>query len=249
LPIEGQVCLWVLIIGDDEPAREHHDRYPTSLGCGALLAPVQLGFGRPQGHEFASPRVAGTLNRKVMIMSTYRVHSIDSAPEKSRPALQDLKKTFGFIPNVAGAMAESPVLLDAFAGVFHKVHSGTFTEPQVQTLLLTNAVTNTSAWPVALHSKLALEAGVAPADVQAIRERRLPEDSKLAALSGLTRAMIEKRGHLDERDLATFREAGFRQDQVLEVITVVAASAMTNCTASITEPPVEAPLQAHVWKG
>lgn len=40
---------------------------------------------------------------------------------------------------------------------------------------------------VAFHTGLALKEGIAPADVQAIREGRLPKDSKLAALSGLRR--------------------------------------------------------------
>jgi hypothetical protein len=59
--------------------------------------------------------------------------------------------------------------------------------------------------------------------------------------------MIEKRGHLEERDVAAFREAGFGQDLVLEIITIVAASAITNYTASITNPALEPALQPHAW--
>ena len=47
---------------------------------------------------------------------------------------------------------------------------------------------------------LALKEGIDPADVQAIREGRLPKDGKLAALSALAKTMIEKRGRLDDRD-------------------------------------------------
>jgi hypothetical protein len=39
------------------------------------------------------------------VMSSYRIYSIESAPEKSKPALQDLKNAFGFIPNIAGVVA------------------------------------------------------------------------------------------------------------------------------------------------
>jgi hypothetical protein len=97
-------------------------------------------------------------------MSTYRIHTIESAPEKSKPALQDLEKTFGFIPNVAGAMAESPVLIGAFVPLFHAVHSGSFSEAEIQVVLLTNAVTNSATWPVALHSKLVPGALMKPQD-------------------------------------------------------------------------------------
>jgi alkylhydroperoxidase family enzyme len=180
-------------------------------------------------------------------MPTYRIHTIESAPEKSKPALQDLQKAFGFIPNLVGAMAASPVLISALVPVFHEVHSGSFSEAEVQVVLLTNAVTNSATWPVALHTKLALDAGVTADDVQAIRAQRPPKDARLAALSGLARAMIEKRGHLQERDIATFREAGFGQDLVLELIAIVAASVITNYTAGITQPALEAALQPHAW--
>ena len=115
-------------------------------------------------------------------------------------------------------------------------------------MLLTDAVTNGSAWAVAFHTTLALKEGIEPADVQAIREGRLPKDSKLAALSGLAKTMIEKRGHLGEEDIHRFLAAGFGNDHLLEVIAAVAASTITNYTANITKPPLDAPFQAHAWR-
>ncbi len=180
-------------------------------------------------------------------MSTYRIHTIESAPEQSRPVLRELQQAFGLIPNIAGAMAESPVLINGFIGLFQRVHAGTFTEAQIQTLLLTNAVTNACSWAVAFHTALALKEGLQPADVEAIRDGRAPEDHKHAALSTLTRTLIEKRGHLDDRDVERFLETGFNQAQVLEVLAVLAASTITNYVGNITKPPVEAPFQAHLW--
>ena len=82
------------------------------------------------------------------------------------------------IPNIAGAMATSPVLINSLVALFGKVHGGSFTEAQVQTLLLTDAVTNGCTWAVAFHTALALKEGVDPADVQAIREGRVPKDAR-----------------------------------------------------------------------
>jgi hypothetical protein len=89
-------------------------------------------------------------------MSTYPLHTLASAPEQSRPVLQQLQQAFGMIPNIAATMAESPVLINGFIGVFRQVHSGSFTEAQIQTLLLTNAVTNACPWAVAFHTALPL---------------------------------------------------------------------------------------------
>ena len=108
-------------------------------------------------------------------------------------------------------MATSPVLINSLVGLFGNVHGGSFTEAQVQTVLLTDAVTNACTWAVAFHTALALKEGIDPADVQAIREGRLPKDSKLAALSALAKTMIEKRGRLDDRGRRAIPRGRFRQ--------------------------------------
>jgi alkylhydroperoxidase family enzyme len=182
-------------------------------------------------------------------MTNFPIYTSESAPERSKPALQQLQAAFGMIPNIAGAMATSPVLINSLVGLFGNVHGGSFTEAQVQIVLLTDAVTNRSAWAVAFHTTLALKEGIDRADVQAIRDGRLPKDNKLAALSALAKTMIEKRGRLDEEDVDRFLGAGFGNDHLLEVIAAVAASTITNYTGSITKPPLEAPFQAHAWAG
>ena len=180
-------------------------------------------------------------------MTSFPVHTMESAPERSKDALKQLQSAFGMIPNIAGAIATSPVLINSLVGLFGNVHGGSFTEAQVQTVLLTDAVTNASTWAVAFHTALALKQEIDPKDVQAIRERRLPKDAKLAALSALAKTMIEKRGRLDNQDVDRFIAAGFGKDHLLEVIAIVAASTITNYTGSITKPPLEAPFQTYAW--
>jgi AhpD family alkylhydroperoxidase len=180
-------------------------------------------------------------------MSSHPVHSIESAPAQSKPVLQRLQQAFGLIPNIAAAMAASPVLINGFIGLFERVHASSLTEPQIQTLLLTNAVANACEWAVAFHTALALQQGVHPADVDAIRHGGLPSDVGLASLSTLARTLIEKRGRLAESDQRRFLEAGFSSEQILEVIAVVAASTITNYTGSVTQPPLEAPFEEFVW--
>src|SRR6201999_3945325 len=141
-------------------------------------------------------------------MTNFPVHTIESAPEGAKPALEQLQSAFGMIPNILGVMGTSPVLINSLVGLFGKVHGGSFSEAQVQIVLLTDAVPNASTWAVAFHTTLALKEGIDPADVQAIREGRLPRDSKFAALSALAKTMIEKRGRLNNEEVDRFLAAG-----------------------------------------
>jgi len=180
-------------------------------------------------------------------MQAFPVHTVESAPEQSRPSLQALQGAFGMIPNIAGAMSTSPVLIGSLVGLFQKVHGGSFSEEQIQILLLTNAVTNACAWAVAFHTALALKEGVASADVQAIREHRAPQNPKNAALSLLARTLIEKRGRLDDADVTRFLQAGFDKSHLLEVVAAVAASTITNYTGNVTQPPLDAAFEPYAW--
>ena len=180
-------------------------------------------------------------------MQSFPVHTIESAPEESKSSLRVLQGIFGIIPNIAGAMSTSPVLIGSLVGLFQKVHSGSFSEAEIQLLLLTNAVTNSCAWAVAFHTALALKAGVEPEDVQALRERQTPRTPKLSALSTLARTLIEKRARLEDLDVSRFLQAGFSKAQLLEVIAVVAASTITNYTGNVTKPPVETDFEAYAW--
>jgi alkylhydroperoxidase family enzyme len=180
-------------------------------------------------------------------MHRYRIHTLESAPEKSRAPLTCLREQFGFVPNLAATMAESPVLIDGFVGALVNFVTGTFTGGQRQILLLTNAVTNRSSWAVAFHSTMAAREGISHQDIQAIRDGELPGDVALAALSGLTRALIEKRGHLDENDLGAFTRAGFAPHQVFEVIAGLASSVMANYAGNIAPPALEDRFAAWAW--
>ena len=84
------------------------------------------------------------------------------------------------------------------------MHGVSFTEPQIQTLLLTNAAGSA----VAFDSALALRQGLDPADVEAIRAGGAPRDPELAALSMLARSLIETRGKIGEGAQAAFLAAG-----------------------------------------
>ncbi|MDE1996217.1 MAG: carboxymuconolactone decarboxylase family protein [Rhizobiaceae bacterium] len=180
-------------------------------------------------------------------MTEFPIHTLETAPEGAKAALNGLKSAFGFVPNIVGAMSTSPVLINCLTALFQNVHGGSFTEPQIQVLLLTNAVTNAAEWAVGFHSYLALEQGVPASDVSAIRRGKLSSEPQAAALSRLARTLIETRGRISPDDADIFLSAGFSQAHLLEVIAVVAASTITNYTASVTRPALEAPFDVHVW--
>src|SRR6266702_7331899 len=178
-------------------------------------------------------------NKGIGKMQRFTLQTIESAPEKSRPTLQTLESRFGFIPNVMATMANSPVLLNGFVGSFGSFHGGSLNECEKQILLLTNAVTIKCPWTVAAHSTFAIEDGVSESDVKAIRDGKLPKNPKYAALSELTKTLIEKRGNATEADIERFTSAGYLKDQIFEVVLGIGISMTTATTTNMARTPVE----------
>ena len=180
-------------------------------------------------------------------MPRFNLQTIESAPEKSKATLKALEERFGFLPNVMATMANNPVLLNGFAATFGSFHGGSLDEIEKQVLLLTNAVTIKCPWTVAAHSTFAIEDGIAESEVQAIRAGKLPRDPKYAALSALTKALIEKRGNVSDADIDAFTSAGYARAQILEVVTGVGISTMAATTTNMAGTPIEERFQPQAW--
>jgi alkylhydroperoxidase family enzyme len=214
-----------------------------TITCGVIAAPP---------NPFDSGAVGSRITRHVAQenhMTTYQIHTVASAPEKSKPALEQLQQVFGVLPNIAAVIGNSPKLVNSLVGVFQQVHSSSLTEPEIQIVLLTDAVVNSSQYAVAFHTALAGQQGVSREETDAIRDGRAPRDRRFAALSTLAKALIEKRGHLSEQERGAFLDAGFTTEQIMEVIAIVAASTITNYAATIANPPLEERFQQFAWRG
>ena len=151
-------------------------------------------------------------------MSQFPIHTLDSAPTDSKPHLLALQQAVGMIPNLAAGMAESPQLLEGFLAVRDLYANGTFTGAEVQVLSLTAALENDCGWCMAFHTAMARKEGVAPADVDALRDGRTPRHAKYGALSDFAREMVRSRGAVSQSTLQQFFDAGYTRAQALEVI-------------------------------
>jgi uncharacterized peroxidase-related enzyme len=181
-------------------------------------------------------------------MSLFEVHTTETAPHESKALLQGLQNAIGMIPNLAAAMAESPELLKGFLNIRQIFYGGTFSPGEIQVLALTNAFENGCRYCMALHSAFALKEGVSKETVEALRAGRSPEEPKLKALSDFSRALVRRRGHVNDDDLQRLLAAGYAKAQALEVVLGIAVSILPNFAHHITQCPVDGAFSAHTWK-
>lgn len=170
----------------------------------------------------------------------FPVHTIDTAPPESRPALEAVKKRYGFVPNLAAVFAESP---GAFNGLLAALKAYddpalTLTPLERQIVMLAVAVENRCDYCTAAHSMLAHSLGLAREDIDALQHGAPLSDIKLEALREFAREVVEHRGVVGDASLARFETAGFTRGQVLEVVLGVSIKTLTNYANHIANPPV-----------
>jgi AhpD family alkylhydroperoxidase len=181
-------------------------------------------------------------------MSQFPIHTVDTAPEPSRPGLLGLQQAVGMIPNLAAGMAEAPTLLRSYLTVREEYQKGTLTGGEIQVLSIVAAVENDCGWCVAFHSLMARNEGVADDVVTVLRDGKSPADARLGALSDFARGMIRRRGAVGQAELDRFVRAGYSRAAALEVVLGMAFSLMANYAGHLVDPPLDTPFEPYAWR-
>ena len=176
-------------------------------------------------------------------------HTIDNAPEAVKADLQGLEKAYGVVPNIFSGFAASPVAVKSYMAIAGNLKAhGSLSPIEQQVVYITVSAENGCDYCVAAHSA---GAGMAkmPEDVlTALREQRPLPDEKLDALRTFTLAMLKQRGYMSDEDLASFSAAGYNQEHMLEVITIMAHKTMSNYFNHIAQTPLDEMFKPVAWQ-
>lgn len=172
-------------------------------------------------------------------MTPFVVHSLETAPEDLRPALEAALKTWGFIPKLQGTLAESPVALEAYETLFALVAKSGLSAAERQIAFLAVSVENACEYCTMGHTYLARAAKAPEQAIQATRNGEPIEDAKLEALRHFAQAMVRERGFVGDGALAAFFAAGYTRANALEVVTIIATKTISNYVNHITHTPKE----------
>lgn len=167
-------------------------------------------------------------------MPLFTQHTDATAPQGAAEVLSKVKDRYGFIPNLAATLAESPVTLDAVLNLSGTFDMTSFTDIERQLILLTISGVNSCEYCKTVHTALGRKAGLNDRTVRALLALAPIPDTKLNALRDFTRAMVEERGRLDEQRIRRFLDAGYTNAQVFEVVLGVALKTLTNYSNHLT---------------
>lgn len=167
--------------------------------------------------------------------------TIANAPEGSRSTLEQIQKGYGFIPNLMATFANSPAVLNGYLALDAQFNQTGFSPLERQLVLLTASVENECRYCTAAHSTILKAMMKAePALVAAIRANTPLADAKLDALVTLVREIVANRGYAAKSTVAAFIAAGYRNEQLAEVLLGVALKTISNYLDHLNPVAIEA---------
>lgn len=180
-------------------------------------------------------------------MPRLTVHTLDTAPEDSRPFVEKAIANNGYLPNLIGVLANAPVALETYLTVSGINSRASLSLAEREVVQITSARLHGCDFCVAGHTAIWLrKAGQSVEAVRALHAGQPTGDARLDAVAVFTAAVIARRGAVDDADLQAFIEAGYNQQQALEVVLGVSLATLCNFANSLAGTPVNPQLQAFL---
>lgn len=179
----------------------------------------------------------------------FEQYTIETAPENSKELLKNVFNKFGFVPNQDKILAGSPSIYQAYNQSFDLfLGKSTLGLLEGQIVLMTISFENSSPYCMALHS-WGMEMTKVPTEIiNALRNGQQIKNEKLETLRNFTKQIILKKGHIETKELEDFLNAGFTQQNVIEIIGGIGSKTIANFANIIAKTPVDDSMKKYIWE-
>lgn len=180
-------------------------------------------------------------------MTDFTLFDAQTAPEEAKPLLDNSVKAFGMIPNLHAVMAASPQLLEGYQKLHQLAQETTFNKEELTVVWQSINVEHGCHYCVPAHTAIANMMGVNEQITESLRNEQPLTDAKLETLRQTTLAVVRNRGIVSNSELDSFFSAGYTNQQLLEIILVLAQKVMSNYVNHVADTPVDQPFQKFAW--
>ncbi len=180
-------------------------------------------------------------------MTDFPSHDLETAPEGSKPLLENSQKAFGRLPGLHKVMAESPQVLEGYQ-VLHKLFTETaFDADEMTVVWQTINVEHECHYCVPAHTGIAKRMKVSDDISNALRDETPLPSEKLESLRVFTLQMLRQRGNVTDEQIQTFFDAGYDHRAVLEIILGLSQKVMSNYINHVAATPLDEVVKPLAW--
>ncbi len=172
-----------------------------------------------------------------------RFNPVQAPSDRQQALFTTIKANLGGLPNIFQYMGRSPALLEGYLGLSKALAGGRLTGAEREAVALAIAGRNGCDYCAAAHTAVARGFKVA-ADELTANLAGASADSRKRALLRFALALQSAVGRVDDSEVAAVRAAGYDDEQILEVVGLVALNLLTNSFNHLVDTPLDFPAVA-----
>ena len=176
-------------------------------------------------------------------MARLMIPTRENAPDDSKPMLDMVRQTMGFVPRVVMLLSMSPAVLKAFLGT-QSALSGTLDVKTRHAVALAVSQANDCSYCKALHSFVSTSVGKNDPEEAALNLQGSSFNPKTAVAANFAKRLTEMRGKVKDDDLDAVRKAGFSEAQIVEIVAFSSQVLMTNFMNNVACTEIDVPAAA-----
>ena len=172
-------------------------------------------------------------------VTAFTVPSRESVSETNQGLFDQLKKGLGMVPNLYATLAHSETALGDYLALQNSKSSLTAKQREVISLVVSQV--NECQYCLAAHTVLGKMKGFTDDQVIELRRGQASFDSQLDTLATFVKSAAVNRGKVSDIERFELFEAGFTQENVVDIVFTICDKIITNYLHIITEVPVDFP--------
>lgn len=173
------------------------------------------------------------------MMKNFKVPSRDQVSENNQSIFDNLKKALGFIPNLYAYYAKSEHALGEYLQFQNRKSSLSKKEKEVINLVVSEY--NDCYYCQSAHTVIAGLNGLDEDQILSIRQANASFDKSLNALAKTTLAIISNRGKISEADKDFFFEAGYNEENLIDLVMNIGEKTISNYIHNIAQFEIDFP--------
>lgn len=167
-----------------------------------------------------------------------RINPVANPEGKSSELLAMVQKKMGRTPNMMKTLANSPTALEFYLSASAVLGGSSIDLQDRERLALLSAKKNQCAYCESAHTAIAKGAKVSESEIAAAKQGS-SANARSQALLNLSALIIEKRGHLNDKEFKQAKDAGLSDAEILDVIAISCFNLYTNYVNHIANPEID----------
>jgi uncharacterized peroxidase-related enzyme len=166
----------------------------------------------------------------------------DETTGKSKELFNAITGKLGMVPNMMRTMGNSPALLEGYLNFSGALASGSLGAKNGELIALAVAQANNCDYCLSAHTYIGANLVKIDTDVLNSAKHGFSTDPKTEAILKFAQVLVNKKGLVNDQDLANVQSAGVSQAELGEIVGHVALNILTNYFNNTAQTEIDFPV-------